>query len=147
MHFDIFISAKWTDWNWRIYCFHFCVSVCLWALIPVFNSDMREKLIIFPYGQYIIETYVLLAFWRYNQVHDRSGVLGEMYKNVTVISLKMYFPQHSMQWRRRCHSWLVGTLCHKGVIHWSIRTRQSDLGLYKTMLPGPSSICYCLLFI
>jgi len=22
------ISAKWTEWNWRIYCFHFCVSVC-----------------------------------------------------------------------------------------------------------------------
>ena len=25
----IFISAKWMEWNWRIYCFHFCVSVCL----------------------------------------------------------------------------------------------------------------------
>jgi len=30
------ISAKWTEWTWRIYCFYFCVcvhpSVCLWAL-------------------------------------------------------------------------------------------------------------------
>jgi len=25
----IIISAKWTEWNWRIYCFHFCVRVCL----------------------------------------------------------------------------------------------------------------------
>jgi len=24
----IVISAKWTEWNWRIYCFHFCLSVC-----------------------------------------------------------------------------------------------------------------------
>jgi len=23
----IIISAKWTEWNWRIYCFQFCVSV------------------------------------------------------------------------------------------------------------------------
>jgi len=21
------ISAKWTEWNWQMYCFHFCVSV------------------------------------------------------------------------------------------------------------------------
>ena len=42
----------------------FCLSVCLCALSPVFNSDVlfaekcirlvREKLIIFPYGQYIV---------------------------------------------------------------------------------------------
>jgi len=25
----VIISAKWTEWNWRIYCFHFCLSVCL----------------------------------------------------------------------------------------------------------------------
>jgi len=25
---NIFISAKWTEWNWRILCFHFCVCVC-----------------------------------------------------------------------------------------------------------------------
>jgi len=24
----IFMSAKWTEWNWRTYCFHF-VSVCM----------------------------------------------------------------------------------------------------------------------
>jgi len=29
-HFNCyFISAKWTEWNWRIYCFHCCLSVCL----------------------------------------------------------------------------------------------------------------------
>ena len=26
------ISTKWTEWNWRIYCFHFCVYVHLCAL-------------------------------------------------------------------------------------------------------------------
>jgi len=25
----LFISAKWMEWNWQIYCFHFCVSVCV----------------------------------------------------------------------------------------------------------------------
>jgi len=42
----IIISAKWTEWNWRIYCFYFrlsvcvcvCVCVCLCTLSPVFNS-------------------------------------------------------------------------------------------------------------
>jgi len=34
---------------------------------------------------------VSLAFWCCSQVQDRSGVLGEMYKNVTVISSKCIF--------------------------------------------------------
>jgi len=54
---------------------------------------MCEKLTIFPYGQDIVENVVLLAFWRYSQVQDRSRVLGEMYKNVTVISRKTDLPQ------------------------------------------------------
>jgi len=44
-----------------------------------------EKLIIFPYGQNTVGIYVSLAFRSYSQVQDRSGVLEEMYKNVTVI--------------------------------------------------------------
>jgi len=27
----IFISAKWMEWNWQIYCFHLCVCVCVCA--------------------------------------------------------------------------------------------------------------------
>jgi len=23
------MSAKWTEWNWRTYCFHFCLCVCV----------------------------------------------------------------------------------------------------------------------
>ena len=45
-----------------------------------------EKLTVFPYGQDIVGNVVLLAFWRYSQVQDRSGALEEMYKNVTVIT-------------------------------------------------------------
>ena len=56
-----------------------------------------EKLTIFPYGRDIVGNVVLLAFWRYGQVQNRSGVLGEMYKNVTVISRKMDLPQHAVQ--------------------------------------------------
>ena len=22
-------TAKWTEWNWRIHCFHFCMSICV----------------------------------------------------------------------------------------------------------------------
>jgi len=59
-----------------------------------------EKLIIFPYGQDIVGNVVLLAFWRYSQIQDRSGVSGEMYKNGTVISRKMDLPQHAVRrWR------------------------------------------------
>ena len=29
------ISAKWTEWNWRIYCFHFCVRVYLCVCVCV----------------------------------------------------------------------------------------------------------------
>jgi len=96
----IFISAKWTEWNWTICCFHFCVSVCVsvcvsahsvhwfeWAEWCIVRQKcirfVREKLMIFPYGQYIVGIYVSLTFWLCSQVQDRSGVLGEMYKNVT----------------------------------------------------------------
>jgi len=59
-----------------------------------------EQLTIFPYGQDIVGNVVLLAFRWYSQIQDRSEVLGEMYKNVTVISRKMDIPQHAVQrWR------------------------------------------------
>ena len=54
-----------------------------------------EKLTIFLYGQDIAGNVVSLAFCRYSQVQDRSGVLEEMYKNVTVISRKMDLPHES----------------------------------------------------
>ena len=42
----IFISTKWTKWNWRIYCFHFCLSVCLCTLSPGWNDvSFAEKCI------------------------------------------------------------------------------------------------------
>jgi len=70
----------------------------------VFDSCMCEKLTIFPYGQDTVGNFVLLAFWRYSQVQDRSGVLGEMYKNITVLSRKMDLSQHAMQrWRHGDH--------------------------------------------
>jgi len=61
------------------------------------------KVDIFLYGQDIDGNIVLLAFWWYSQVQDRSGGFGEMYKNVTIISRKMdlpALPQHAVQrWR------------------------------------------------
>ena len=42
----LFISAKWTEWNWQIFCFHFCLSICVCALIwmgrNVFDSCMKS---------------------------------------------------------------------------------------------------------
>jgi len=37
--------------------------------------DLYEKLRVFPYGQNIVGNVVLLAFWQYSQVQDRSEVL------------------------------------------------------------------------
>jgi len=51
-----------------------------------------EKLTIFPYGQNTAGNVDLLAFWWYSQVQDRCGVLGEMYKNVTLTSRKIDLP-------------------------------------------------------
>ena len=65
---------------------------CIWL--------MCEKLTVFPYGQDIVGNVILLAFWWYSQVKDRSGVLRELYKNVTVISRQMDLLQHTMQWWR-----------------------------------------------
>ena len=87
--------------------FQFCVSaVCVRALSPTgLNGQndvlfaekcirpVREKLRIFPYGQYIVGNVVLLAFRRCSQFQDRSGGWGEMYKNVT--------PFPTMFWLRR----------------------------------------------
>ena len=144
------ISAKWTVWNWRIYCFHFCVSVCLWALSPDFNSDGGWQASTLCVSQmYLTRAWKFdnisvrtiyrwnlcsLAFWRYSQIQDQNGVLGEVYKNVTVISRKMYCPQHSMQRWRHCHSLLTGALRRKGVIHWS--THQTIW-----LLPGEARVC------
>jgi len=47
---------------------------------------VRERLRIFPYGQYIVRNVVILALWRCSQVQDRSGGWGEMYKNVNAVS-------------------------------------------------------------
>ena len=73
----------------RIYCFHFCVSVCLWALSPIglnWQNDVLfakkcirlvcEKLTLSSY----VGNVVLLTFWWYNQVQDWSGGFREMYK-------------------------------------------------------------------
>jgi len=67
-----------------------------------------EKLTTFPYGQDIVGNVVLLAFCWYSQVQDRSGSLGQNYKNVTVVTRKIDFPQHAVQrWRHGDHR-LVG---------------------------------------
>jgi len=47
---------------------------------------VREKLRIFPYGQYIIENVIFLAFWRHSQVQNRNEGCEEMYKNVNTVS-------------------------------------------------------------
>ena len=46
---------------------------------------MRQKLTIFPYGQYIIGIDGSLAFQIYRQVRGRCWGLQEIYKNATVI--------------------------------------------------------------
>jgi len=62
------------------YVFNF---VCLCTLNPIglngCNAEkciwlVREKLKIFPYGQYIVRNVVLLNFWWYSQVQDPTGV-------------------------------------------------------------------------
>jgi len=47
---------------------------------------MREKLRIFPFGQYIVGNVVFLAFRRHSQVQNRHGGCEEMYKNVNTVS-------------------------------------------------------------
>ena len=80
-----------------------CVCVCARTQCHWFGWAewrirlVREKLRIFPYGQYIVGTVVLLAFWRYSQFQDRSGGWGEMYKNVTPFPMDFpHTPQHSV---------------------------------------------------
>jgi len=51
-----------------------------------FNRLICEKLTIFSYGQAVIGIYVSLAFRRYRQVQDRSGVLRNICKNEILIS-------------------------------------------------------------
>jgi len=49
--------VHWFKWCFRV---HFCIRlVC-------------EKFTIFPFGQYIVGNFCLLAFWRYSQFRDRS---------------------------------------------------------------------------
>ena len=118
----LYLPSEWSETG-RDYVFTF---VCLCALSPIGLNGrnagkcvwlVREKLRIFRYGQYIIGNAVLLAFWWYNQVQDRSrsGGFGEMYKNVTLISCIMDFlhtPQHAVQrWVPMTSLSLAGLYC------------------------------------
>jgi len=45
---SLVISAKWTEWNWRIYCFHLClsVSVCVCThsvKFSTFSPDLHKS--------------------------------------------------------------------------------------------------------
>jgi len=44
---------------------------------------MREKLRIFPCGQYIIENVIFVAFWRHSQVQIKMGVVKKCTKMST----------------------------------------------------------------
>jgi len=51
-YFWVIISDKWTEWNWRVYCYQLCVSVCVclcavsqptaskhWAMVSARHSE------------------------------------------------------------------------------------------------------------
>ena len=102
----IFISAKWTEWNWRVCCFHFCVSVrtqsinrlCTGRWSPwrhrcmacCDKSILRDKTVIFLY----ISPKTPLRSWKpikrrfqqylfltniVNFSHESNTFLGEQY--------------------------------------------------------------------
>jgi len=70
----------------------------------------------------------------YSQVQDRSGVLKEMYKNVTVISRKMDLPQHAVQrWRHGDHRPI-----HSLFINWvrtDTQTHKSENSISANFTP------------
>jgi len=82
----IFISAKWTDWNWWIYCFHFCPSVCFcvclcaltwmggWRIVrrELYSTRVWKVDNISVRTRYCWKR-CLLAFWWYSPVQDRSA--------------------------------------------------------------------------
>jgi len=94
----------------RIYCFHFCVSVCVCVCPRTQSIGLNgrndvlfaekcirlvcEKLTIFPYRQDIVGNVILLAFWRFSQVQDRSGVKEKCTKNVCPILKKFCMVVH-----------------------------------------------------
>jgi len=153
-----------TEWNWRIYCFHFCVclsvclSVCPCALSPIglnwrngvsFGEKcirlVCEKLTLFPYGQDTVGNAVLLAFWWYSQFQDRSGGFGVMYKNVKLISRKKDFPhtpQHAVQ-RWRHYRWQACTA------HYTPQRDHSLVDTHQTvrLLPSEAWARLDLLFV
>jgi len=84
------------------------MTYCVWLV--------REKLRIFPYGQYIVGNVVLLPFWRCSQVEDQNGGRGEMYKNIT--PFPMDFPhtaQHAVRGAMTSLS-LAGVYCARTLL-------------------------------
>jgi len=63
---------------------------------------------IFPYGQYIIESVIFVAFWRHSQVQNRNGGCEEMYKNVNTVS-------DEFLWRHSTPALLITSLSLAGV--------------------------------
>jgi len=61
---------------------------------------MREKLKIFPFGQYIVGNVVFLAFWRHSQVQNQNGVEKQCTKMLTLFPMDFphttVTPQHAV---------------------------------------------------
>jgi len=80
---------------------------------------VREKLRIFPYGQYIIENVIFVAFWRHSQVQNRNGGCEEMFKNVNTVSDEFF--RTRLQWRHSTPALSINRWRH---YHWQASTAQ-----------------------
>jgi len=129
------ISAKWTQWNWWRSCStcfsvrpsicaqsvnrlrrHRCAaSVNLLAWYNCFNRNIFDSCVKgweYFHMDDIVGNDVILAFWRYSQVQDRSEGWGEMYENVNTISDG--FSAHA---RARPHYWWCHCCWHASTVH------------------------------
>jgi len=78
---------------------------------------VREKLRIFPFGQYIVGNDAFLAFWWRSQVQNRNGGCEEIFKNVITsdefFRTKIRQSRHSRRYRWRHYHWQAMRLLRK----------------------------------
>jgi len=90
------ISAKWTEWNWRRLCLHFCVFVCVHSLPLVWMGGMLRNVFdscVKSWEYFRMDNISLesLSHWLSDdRFKIEVGVLEKCTKNVTLISCKMY---------------------------------------------------------
>ena len=82
--FWIFISTKWTEWNWWRLCFHFCVCVCVCVCVSVHTQSYW-----FEWAEWRIVFDSCVKSWEYFRTDNMSLKTSLYWLSEYIVRLKI----------------------------------------------------------